>query len=223
VVPEASTRPRATAQAVRSEGTLKVWHDDRGFGFIQPSQGGADVFIHIKAFPAGAGRPQVGQRLFYAVEAGPQGKPRAANVVLPRAARPASRGAATGPQARAPWGATTLVVLPAFFIVFLVVAALWRPPAWVAGLYLVASVVSFLAYAVDKSAARGGGRRTPEGTLHGLALLGGWPGALLAQQVLRHKSSKASFRQAFWATVGLNVLGFVLACSPLGQAWWRLV
>jgi len=135
----------------------------------------------------------------------------------------AAQGAATWPPARVPWGTATLVVLPAFFIVFLVVAALWRPPAWVAGLYLVASVASFLAYAVDKSAAREGGRRTAENTLHGLALLGGWPGALLAQQVLRHKSSKASFRQAFWATVGLNVLGFVLACSPLGPAWWRLV
>lgn len=204
---------------MRTEGKLKTWHDDRGFGFIEPSQGGADVFIHIKAFPAGAGRPQVGQRLFYEVDAGPQGRPRATNVVLPRLPRPAQP--LTERQARAQWGTATLMVLPAFIATFLAVAALWRPPAWVAGLYLIASVITFLAYAADKSAARGGAWRTAESTLHGLALLGGWPGALLAQQFLRHKSTKASFRQAFWGTVLLNIAGFLLVCSPVGQAWWR--
>jgi len=204
---------------MKHTGTLRIWHDDRGFGFITPSQGGVDIFVHIKAFPAGAGRPQVGQRLSFDVEAGPKGKPRAVNIALPQASRPARP--LTSRQARAPWGTATLAVLPAFIAVFLAVAALWRPPAWVAGLYLGASALTFLAYAADKAAARGGGWRTAEQTLHLLALLGGWPGALLAQQFLRHKSAKATFRQTFWGTVLLNVAGFVLVCSPIGQAWWR--
>jgi uncharacterized membrane protein YsdA (DUF1294 family) len=57
----------------------------------------------------------------------------------------------------------------------------------------------------------------PEARLHLLALVGGWPGGLLAQQFLRHKSVKPSFRQAFWITVALNVLIFLFVTSPLGR------
>ncbi|MBL8421498.1 MAG: DUF1294 domain-containing protein, partial [Dechloromonas sp.] len=54
--------------------------------------------------------------------------------------------------------------------------------------------------------------RTAESTLHLLSLVGGWPGALVAQNRLRHKSRKASFLVAFWATVMLNCgfLGWLL-------------
>jgi uncharacterized membrane protein YsdA (DUF1294 family) len=80
------------------------------------------------------------------------------------------------------------------------------------------SLMCFVAYWADKAAANAGKRRTPESTLHVLALAGGWPGALLAQQVLRHKSVKAEFRGVFWATVALNVAGFVILASPLGAS-----
>jgi uncharacterized membrane protein YsdA (DUF1294 family) len=79
-----------------------------------------------------------------------------------------------------------------------------RLPSAVAGFYLVASAATFVAYGLDKSAARSGGWRTAERTLHLLGLAGGWPGALVAQQALRHKSAKGSFRRAFWATVVAN-------------------
>lgn len=66
--------------------------------------------------------------------------------------------------------------------------------------YIAASVVTFLVYAWDKSAARQGQWRIREHTLHLLALAGGWPGALIAQTVLRHKSRKQAFRAISWAT-----------------------
>lgn len=72
-------------------------------------------------------------------------------------------------------------------------------------LTLAASLLCFLAYAWDKAAARRGAWRTPERTLLGLGLLGGWPGGWLAQHLLRHKTSKRSFQRAFWTTVALNV------------------
>ena len=47
------------------------------------------------------------------------------------------------------------------------------------------SALSIGMYALDKSAAKKGGQRTPENTLHLLSLGGGWPGAMYAQQLLQ--------------------------------------
>jgi uncharacterized membrane protein YsdA (DUF1294 family) len=91
------------------------------------------------------------------------------------------------------------------------------PPRWLLWSYIGVSAVTFIAYALDKSAAQKGEWRTSEQTLHLLSLAGGWPGALLAQQVLRHKSSKQEFRSVFWFTVGLNVLGFMFIASPYAK------
>jgi uncharacterized membrane protein YsdA (DUF1294 family) len=77
-------------------------------------------------------------------------------------------------------------------------------PALLLGWYAAASVATFAVYAADKSAAQRAARRTPENRLHLLSLCGGWPGALLAQQTLRHKSRKQPFRLLFWMTVILN-------------------
>jgi uncharacterized membrane protein YsdA (DUF1294 family) len=79
-----------------------------------------------------------------------------------------------------------------------------RLPRFILIIYASASAVAFAAYAWDKSAARNDQRRTPEANLHLLGLAGGWPGALLAQQLLRHKSSKIEFLRVCWATVLIN-------------------
>jgi uncharacterized membrane protein YsdA (DUF1294 family) len=78
------------------------------------------------------------------------------------------------------------------------------PVYWIAGWYAATSLLSFILYRIDKWAAQTGRWRIPEAHLHLLALLGGWPGALIAQQTLRHKSVKISFRFVFWITVLLN-------------------
>lgn len=121
----------------------------------------------------------------------------------------------------APAGAATLLVLPAFLVLYVAVAILWRLPKAIALVYLAASVVTFFTYAFDKAAAKAGRSRTSEATLHLFALAGGWPGALLAQQLLRHKSVKAEFRAAFWGTVILNVAAFVALASPWGRELLR--
>ena len=89
---------------------------------------------------------------------------------------------------------------------------------WIAAWCAAASIITFLVYAIDKSAARRGGWRTPERTLHLLALAGGWPGALLAQQLLRHKTAQLPFRSTFWVTVILTVAGLLWLCWPAGRA-----
>jgi uncharacterized membrane protein YsdA (DUF1294 family) len=70
--------------------------------------------------------------------------------------------------------------------------------------YAVASVAAAVAYRLDKSAAERNAWRTSERMLHVMALMGGWPGALVAQQVFRHKSRKVAFRFALWTTIALN-------------------
>jgi uncharacterized membrane protein YsdA (DUF1294 family)/cold shock CspA family protein len=197
---------------MRIEGAVKTWNDDRGFGFIEPLHGGQDIFVHIKAFVSRSGRPEVGQRVTFEVEMAPDGKKRAKRVEVVRIKRQGIRERNDNP---AQWGTATLFAIPAFFVLFSIAAFLWKVPGWVAALYLGASVLCFVVYAVDKSAAAADRWRVSEDTLLGLGLIGGWPGAIVAQQVLRHKSNKATFRAKFWATVIVNVLGFLALSSPL--------
>lgn len=68
-------------------------------------------------------------------------------------------------------------------------------------LSLGSSLMAYLFYYLDKRAAMSDRRRVPEITLHLFALLGGWPGALLAQRHFRHKTRKVSFRWRFWLTL----------------------
>ena len=115
-----------------------------------------------------------------------------------------------------------MFAVPAFLVLYFVIAVVWKVPHVVGIGCLILSAVCFLAYAADKFAARSGGWRTRESTLLLLGLLGGWPGALLAQQWLRHKSVKPSFRNAFWLTVVVHTVAFVLLSWP-GIGVWRLL
>jgi uncharacterized membrane protein YsdA (DUF1294 family) len=72
------------------------------------------------------------------------------------------------------------------------------------GAYPLMSVLALVLYGRDKAAAGSGRWRTPESTLHVVALFGGWPGALLAQRIYRHKTRKQPFRTVFWYTVAAN-------------------
>jgi len=98
--------------------------------------------------------------------------------------------------------------MPIFTVCFLLTVVLStayaRLPVLVLDLYAVASIMTCAAYAADKWSAQRGNRRVPERVLHLLGLLGGWPGGLCAQRLLRHKTSKRSFQRRFLATALLN-------------------
>jgi len=91
-------------------------------------------------------------------------------------------------------------------LVGLLSLALGRGVLWPMALYALASLVTFLLYRHDKQRARDKGWRVPERVLHLGELLGGWPGALIAQQRFRHKTVKLSFRLVFFAIVALHQL-----------------
>ena len=85
---------------MRFEGTLTQWNDDRGFGFVTPDQGGQDVFIHISSFPRDDRRPQLQERLSFALELNKDGKKRAVSVRRPEVSRPSARPSTPAPRSR---------------------------------------------------------------------------------------------------------------------------
>jgi uncharacterized membrane protein YsdA (DUF1294 family) len=145
----------------------------------------------------------------YTLSKDKQGRPRAVNATLAGAKRPPRTE-----RRSSAWAILVAVIFISAIGAAVVVANL--PPA-IFVIYLAASVVTFIAYAIDKSAARKGRWRTKEGTLHLLALIGGWPGALVAQSVLRHKSRKQPFRAIFWLTVILNCAALAWLSTPGGR------
>ena len=185
---------------------MKVWNGDRGFGFVQ-RPGAADLFLHIKAFPRGADDPAVGDTVTFEVEKQADGKLRAA-----RARRSDEVYVPTIRPTHPLLGALAIL---AFAAIYVLVELNWGPvPLWVLFVYLGVSGLTFGAYAIDKSAARMRQRRVAETSLILLGMFGGWPGAILAQQLLRHKTAKLSFRAVFWASVLINVFVFVALNAP---------
>lgn len=194
----------ASRTAHRRVGEVITWNDDRGFGFIRPDDGGRDVFLHFTAVPRGAARPYRGQHLSYQVQVDEKGRAQAVNaepVLVTERAEPTTRPTSVVVGAGA---------ILAFAAVYLVAEWRWQVPWTVAFIYLGLSILSFAMYTADKRAAQANRWRTPENTLLLLGLIGGWPGAVVAQQLLRHKTKKLSFRTRFWSSVIINVIAFVL-------------
>lgn len=142
----------------------------------------------------------------------------AAKAPAKAAAKPATRSRAPrahgGETAGSPDRAGYWLLL-VFALVYAGATLAWRLPSLIGLLYAGASLGCFIVYGLDKWAARKGGQRTPEITLLLMGLLCGWPGAVLAQQWLRHKSSKAAFLWPFRLTAVLNMAGLLYLASPL--------
>src|SRR3569623_1385181 len=142
--------------------------------------GGELVFVRINAFPKGSRRPSLREAISY------------------------ERAALTHT------GSTATAINLLLICGWALAAAAGKLAHALPLLYALASAAAFTAYAVDKSAARRGRPRLPENTLHVVSLLGGWPGALAARRLLRHKLRKPSFRRMFRFTLLLH--GGLLGC-----------
>jgi uncharacterized membrane protein YsdA (DUF1294 family)/cold shock CspA family protein len=191
----------------RHQGRLASWNPGRGFGFINPTGGGEQIFVHVRAFPYRSEIPPIGARLSYEIEVTADGKTRSRYVRV------------EGPpvvEARRTMRASILgfVPIPLFIAIYVIAAVFWHPPYWVLFSYLGTSLLCIAIYAADKSAAVQGRWRVSESALLLLGIAGGWPGAIIAQQLLRHKTRKRSFQEAFAGSVIVNILVFVLLTSP---------
>jgi uncharacterized membrane protein YsdA (DUF1294 family)/cold shock CspA family protein len=195
----------------RYEGTLESWNDDRGYGFIVLPRGGKTVFAHIRSFEELTARPRVGQVFSFTILTLEDGRLRAQQT------RPVE-DAVTIPRSRSSAGPIVgALVILIFITEFILLGYFWTLPAWVAFIYLGISVACFLLYAEDKAKARQGRWRVAESSMQVIALIGGWPGAIVAQQVLRHKTRKRGFQFVFWTAVALNMSALALLVIILGR------
>ena len=94
-----------------------------------------------------------------------------------------------------------LAVLPALAVHRVALNMDWT---LILGYFGMVSALTYGFYWWDKRRAQSGKRRTREWTLHGLELIGGWPGAWLAQKRLRHKTAKRSYQIVFWLIVMIH-------------------
>ena len=186
---------------MRYVGRIIDWNDAKGFGFVEPNGGGDRAFVHIKAFERHGRRPVTGELIAYTVQRDAKGRLNASTI---RFAGTGAEREAT-PRTRFPRKAIAGLAFAALLAGWLV----HKLPAEVVFVYAVMSGIAIFLYAFDKSAAQRGGWRTQENTLHTVALLGGWPGALLAQDLFRHKSRKTQFQVVFWITVLANCVGLI--------------
>lgn len=196
-----------------SKGTLVLWNDEKGFGFVRPASNEKDLFVHISAiknYQKGLSRrPALGDTVHYQplnpAEAGKQRR-------ISHAVIPGLNQALFGFDAEpGPWWNTLGLKLLAGAPVLLSFYLIWRtgnPIPLVS--YIFMSALSSLYYAVDKRRALTHSWRVPEIYLHCFELLGGWPGALLSQKAFRHKNRKSNYKRVFWEIVTLHGLLWLL-------------
>ncbi|WP_348945809.1 cold shock and DUF1294 domain-containing protein [Chitinibacter sp. FCG-7] len=181
------------------QGKLVQWNGAKGFGFIQS---GTDerVFVHISTLKrAGYFRPKAGDVLWFEAGSDAKGRVQAVSIAPKKEGKPAvASGANKDLIDYLMYG-----LLPLFLLMVLSSPARWLLLAISAG----CSVLVFAMYWLDKRQASQGGWRVPEANLHLVSLCGGWPGAWLAQQTLRHKTQKTTFRVGFLASALLCIVG----------------
>lgn len=188
---------------MRLQGKITNWNDDKGFGFVEANGGGERAFVHVKAFKPRTHRPVNDGIITYYLVRQSDNRYKAENIKFARDTK--IKKIKNKTKLNGVGAAFTSI----FCVVLMVLVFLELLPMVVPVVYFLMSVITYIAYALDKLAAQAGRWRTSENTLHLMALTGGWPGACYAQNSLRHKSSKRDFQGVFWMTVLLNLGGLV--------------
>ncbi|NOI98724.1 DUF1294 domain-containing protein [Vibrio kanaloae] len=183
------------------KGKVIEWNDSKGYGFISSVGDELKVFFHISSVTNRGYRPKLQDSVTFEVTEDNKGRLNAENVIVQ---------GVNGFPFDVLFGFSFLVAATASVIVF-------NGEKILIPLYIVLSIFTYFMFAWDKQAALSGDWRTPEKTLHMLSLLGGWPGALLAQFQLRHKSRKQPFKFILWVAIILNVCGFLWLFTEQGR------
>ena len=182
---------------MRLKGKIIRWQNDKGFGFIEPINGMPDLFFHENFLLNQSRRPAVGDEVSFEITKNTEGKQRAERILF------RGEGDPRDSDKFLDIFYSSLSCIFLFCIGVLVFFNRLKPIILI--LYLFLSITTFLLYRQDKIKAKNEAWRTPENKLHFFSLIGGWPGALIAQRLLHHKSRKQSFLVVFYITVILNI------------------
>lgn len=118
-------------------------------------------------------------------------------------------------DAKSTWLTPAYFVILLFALVYVLADMRWQLARWVAAGYLLLSLICLVLFVWDKVAAQAGRRRISENKLLFWSLLGGWPGAIVAQAVMRHKINKTAFCVRFWFATALNIVVFIAFATPV--------
>jgi len=190
-------------------GVISNWNEEKGFGFITSKSGGKTVFTHISDYSKNHHKPFKGLEVQYIIGRDSKGRMCAVKVI------PLNGHKKSSTHIRRKY--LPMILLLSFTSITIFVFNRHLIPLSLIALYLAMSIITFIMYAKDKSAAQSNAWRTPESTLHTLSLLGGWPGATIAQSFLRHKSQKVSFKVAHWIMVIVNCGALYWLITPQGS------
>ena len=194
---------------MRAKGKIISWNADKAFGFIAPCIASSKrIFIHKTAFANKGRTPVINDIITYTISQDTHGRTCATAASFAGEKRIKKQNINKYKL--------SLYLALGFVTVLIVSWLLGYLPQSVLIVYAVLSLLTYIVYAWDKSSARRGHWRTSESTLHLLALAGGWPGAAIAQQCLRHKSQKKDFRMIFWLTVVINMVALYWLVNASG-------
>jgi uncharacterized membrane protein YsdA (DUF1294 family)/cold shock CspA family protein len=194
----------------RLKGKLVMWNDQKGFGFIRPNESDDDFFVHISAFKQGMPRrPLLNDSVQFQAEER-EGKRRALFAVvenLELAPEPLKPGQFELNPKRRSWLVNLLIALPLLLSGYLLLIT-QNPVPFMAYWFL--SLITMYLYGTDQAHAVTHQRRIPEGWLHLLELLGGWPGALMAQNDFRHKTRMSTYLVIQRGIIALHLIAWIL-------------
>ena len=183
-------------------GRIVEWDRERGCGWVE--RDGRRIFLHWREFAERKKRPEAGDRIRFTTGTGPTGEICAKNAVHVKSSLGRRLGSSM-PRAAASFGLVAFLLLVALVVLPVVAIAKLRIEPGVAAVYpLLVNGITYLVYASDKKRAQERAWRIPEIVLHFLELLGGWPGAFVAQRRLRHKCVKLGYQITFWLIVALH-------------------
>lgn len=174
----------------RMVGVLDEWNHARGYGFITNDRRDVRLYLHVTELVGGMIPPLPGDRITFLLDTDEQGRSEAVKAIN---------------QRRVDRLSLSQVAILFLLLGLPVTALIYGVPPVVnltlAYLTIIFSTISYLLYSNDKEFAEAGRWRVSELKLHLFELIGGWPGAFVAQRRLRHKVTKTAYQNTYWFIV----------------------
>ena len=176
------------------KGSVVNWNESKGFGFIKPEGKQKEIFAHISDFKSRFPNNIIGEEVTFDASKDDKGRLFATNIKTIKEKNNSSF--------------LSLAFIPAIIFIAAIGFPIYKKeyPIEVAYWISILSCITVFYYARDKAKAQSNSWRISEDKLHLFSVLGGWPGAIFAQQMFRHKTAKKSFQRVFWATVLVNCI-----------------